>query len=215
MRRVLLAVLALTACRSTANDPPRATAVSEAKPVASVAPSASAPPAAVTTPPPPAPEPTQAEAFAHIGSIKLQGTWPAPTILYSHDDGGNPSSHPEDFDKPKIKTWSMTKDAPPIPGIESLLRPKFEPYRFVASDTTIYALDRDTIRWVDDALVEVVAGDQRYLGARVPSLAVGKALAQAVVKKVKIEGEIRPEIVCGTPKEERVIHVDVKTGNVK
>lgn len=62
-------------------------------------------------------------------------------------------------------------------------------------------------------LVELVSGDQRYLGARVPSVAAGKALAEAVVKKVKIATEVRPEIVCGTPKEERIIHVDVKTGN--
>lgn len=63
-------------------------------------------------------------------------------------------------------------------------------------------------------LVELVSGDQRYLGARVPNLAAGRELAQAVAKKIVGVSEIRPEVVCGTPKEERVIHVDVATGKV-
>ena len=64
-------------------------------------------------------------------------------------------------------------------------------------------------------LVEVESGDQRYVGARVPSVAAGRELAEAVVKK-KITGyiETRPEIVCGQPKEARVLHVDVATGKL-
>lgn len=62
-------------------------------------------------------------------------------------------------------------------------------------------------------LIEVESGDQRYLAAPVPSVAAGKELALAVVKNVKDEFlEIRPEIVCGTAKAARTIHVDVATG---
>lgn len=64
-------------------------------------------------------------------------------------------------------------------------------------------------------LVELVSGDQRYLGARVPNVAAGRQLAELVAKKVKSgPAQTRPEIVCGTPKEDRVIHVDVATGKV-
>ncbi|MBX3205667.1 MAG: hypothetical protein KF764_11410 [Labilithrix sp.] len=63
-------------------------------------------------------------------------------------------------------------------------------------------------------LVEVVSGTQRYLGARVPNVAAGRELAAAVAKKVTAVAETRPEIVCGTPKEDRLLHVDVATGKV-
>lgn len=64
-------------------------------------------------------------------------------------------------------------------------------------------------------LVEFTSGTQRYLGAKVPSVAAGKELARAAVGKVKSEFHTtHPEIVCGTPKEERVLHIDVATGNV-
>ena len=63
-------------------------------------------------------------------------------------------------------------------------------------------------------LVELVSGDQRYLGARVANVAAGRDLAQAVAKKVTGFVEVRPEVVCGTPREERVIQVDVATGKV-
>ena len=63
-------------------------------------------------------------------------------------------------------------------------------------------------------LVELVSGDQRYLGARVPNVAAGRELAEAVAKRIRGPSETRPEIVCGAPKEERVIHVDVATGKV-
>lgn len=65
-------------------------------------------------------------------------------------------------------------------------------------------------------LVEVVSGNQRFLGAKVPSLAAGQELARAAAKAIKIEFHTtKPEVVCGTPKEERVLHVDVATGKVK
>lgn len=63
-------------------------------------------------------------------------------------------------------------------------------------------------------LVELVSGTQRYLGARVPTVAAGRELALAVAKKVSSVAETRPEIVCGAPKEERVLHVDVATGKI-
>jgi hypothetical protein len=63
-------------------------------------------------------------------------------------------------------------------------------------------------------LVELVSGDQRYLGARVPTIAAGRELAQAVVKRVSAPAEVRPEIVCGQPKAERTIQVDVATGKL-
>lgn len=63
-------------------------------------------------------------------------------------------------------------------------------------------------------LVEIASGEQRYLGAKVPSLAAGTELALAVTKKVETTVVQTPEVVCGTPKEERVIRVDVATGKV-
>lgn len=63
-------------------------------------------------------------------------------------------------------------------------------------------------------LVELVSGNQRFLGARVPNVAAGRELAATVAKRIVGYAETRPEIVCGTPKEERVIHVDVATGKV-
>ncbi len=70
------------------------------------------------------------------------------------------------------------------------------------------------------ALVELQSGKQRYLGAKVPSVAAGRDLALAVVKRVKTIAnggsiaEVRPEIVCGEPKPERTINVDATTGKV-
>lgn len=62
-------------------------------------------------------------------------------------------------------------------------------------------------------LIEVESGNQRYLAAPVPSVAAGKELGLAVVKRIKDEFlEIRPEVVCGTPKPARVLRVDVATG---
>lgn len=64
-------------------------------------------------------------------------------------------------------------------------------------------------------LVELDSGTQRYLGAKVPSVAAGRALAASVAKKVRGGVETRPEIVCGSPpKVERVIRVDTATGKV-
>ena len=65
-------------------------------------------------------------------------------------------------------------------------------------------------------LVETNSGNQRYLVAKVPSVAAGKELALATVKHVKDDYlEIRPEVVCGVPKPERVLTVDVASGKVK
>lgn len=61
-------------------------------------------------------------------------------------------------------------------------------------------------------LVEITSGDQRYLAAKVPTVAAGRDLALAVVKKVRAPSEVRPEIVCGTPTSERTLTVDVATG---
>jgi hypothetical protein len=63
-------------------------------------------------------------------------------------------------------------------------------------------------------LVEIVSGTQRYLGARVPNIAAGRELAQAVAKRVTGFAEVRPEIVCGLPKVERSLQVDVASGKV-
>ncbi len=63
-------------------------------------------------------------------------------------------------------------------------------------------------------LVELVAGEQRYLGARVPSVAAGRELARAYGRKTVGPVETRPEVVCGRPKEERTIRVEVATGKV-
>ena len=63
-------------------------------------------------------------------------------------------------------------------------------------------------------LVEVVSGDQRYLAAKVANVAAGRELAQLTAKKLSGIDEVRPEVVCGQPKEERVLHVDVATGKI-
>lgn len=63
-------------------------------------------------------------------------------------------------------------------------------------------------------LVEVESGWQRYLGARVPSVAAGRELATAVAKRVQSVAEVRPEVVCATPKPERALRVEAKTGKL-
>lgn len=63
-------------------------------------------------------------------------------------------------------------------------------------------------------LVEVASGDQRYLGAKVPSVAAGKELIATVIQRVRNFGELRPELVCGQPTPARVIHVEIATGKV-
>lgn len=54
-------------------------------------------------------------------------------------------------------------------------------------------------------LVEFTAGDQRYLGAAVSSVAVGREFITTLAKKVEVLPELRPELVCGQPKAERTI----------
>ena len=54
-------------------------------------------------------------------------------------------------------------------------------------------------------LVEFTAGDQRYLGAAVPSLAVGREFIEALAKRVEVLPELRPELVCGQTKADRTI----------
>jgi hypothetical protein len=61
------------------------------------------------------------------------------------------------------------------------------------------------------ALVEFTSGGERYLGMRVPSVAEGMSLADALGKKVNI----RPEIVCGTVTPDRTLEVEVASGAVK
>jgi len=60
-------------------------------------------------------------------------------------------------------------------------------------------------------LVEFKGGDRRYMGMRVPSVTEGKAIAEALGKKVNT----RPEIVCGEPPADRTIDVDVASGAVR
>jgi hypothetical protein len=60
-------------------------------------------------------------------------------------------------------------------------------------------------------LVDFVSGNQRYLGAKVPTNAAGVELALAAAKK-GLDFETRPEVVCGTPKSERTVTVDIATG---
>lgn len=60
-------------------------------------------------------------------------------------------------------------------------------------------------------LVEIEALGQKLLGAAVPTTAAGKALAEAVGKKI----DARPEVVCGRPPAvKRTVRVDVATGAV-
>lgn len=48
-------------------------------------------------------------------------------------------------------------------------------------------------------LVDLRSGAQGYVGAAVPSLAVGQAFAKELAKRVYGYPELRPELVCGTP----------------
>lgn len=88
---------------------------------------------------------------------------------------------------------------------------------YLYEKNTDYPAVRDAIKGTPSLgpsveLVEVVSGDQRYLVAKVPTVASGRDLAQAVAKKVRAASEVRPEVVCGTPKSERTLTVDVATG---
>lgn len=60
-------------------------------------------------------------------------------------------------------------------------------------------------------LVEIDGLGRKLLGAAVPTTAAGKALAEAVGKKI----DARPEVVCGRPSSpKRTVKVDVATGGV-
>lgn len=48
-------------------------------------------------------------------------------------------------------------------------------------------------------LVEFTSGDQRYLGASVPTVAAGRTLLAHLKKKVVVMPGLKPELVCGTP----------------
>ena len=61
------------------------------------------------------------------------------------------------------------------------------------------------------SLVEFQSGDRHYMGMRVPSIAEGKSIAEALGRKV----DSRPEIVCGEPPPERTLEVDVSTGKLR
>ncbi len=58
---------------------------------------------------------------------------------------------------------------------------------------------------------EVEVSGQRLVGAAVPSVAVGRALTQAIGKAIKGS---RPELVCVTPKELRPLPFDLATGKL-
>jgi hypothetical protein len=67
-------------------------------------------------------------------------------------------------------------------------------------------------------LIEFESGDQRYVGAKVPSVQAGKDLIESASKRVKVVGDIglRPELLCATtpPKVIRTIRVDLATAKV-
>lgn len=91
---------------------------------------------------------------------------------------------------------------------------------YIYPRTTDYPSVREAIKSTPSLgsqvdLIEVVSGQQRYLGARVPTAAAGKALGESVVKRVKSSpSEVRPEVVCGVPTPERTLHVDAATGDL-
>jgi hypothetical protein len=60
-------------------------------------------------------------------------------------------------------------------------------------------------------LVEFSSAGESYLGMRVPSVAEGRAIAEALGKKVPT----RPEIVCGEVPPDRTIDIEVATGAVR
>jgi len=67
-------------------------------------------------------------------------------------------------------------------------------------------------------LIEFEAGNQRYVGAKVPSMQAGRDLLAAAAKRVKVVGDVglRPELVCAKepPKIVRTIKVDPATGKI-
>lgn len=56
----------------------------------------------------------------------------------------------------------------------------------------------------DLELVELTSGDQRYLGASVPTVAAGRDLLANLKKKVVIAPGLKPELVCGTPSDSSI-----------